>query len=492
MIVRTSAAALAVILVLGWAHAGQAAGADPVRTEARERYERGKQLYEEQDYKGALAEFTRAQQLIPSPVTLLNIARVYVALNRPVDAVVTLEKVLASPGSLKPDQIELATRTRDEQKKRVGRLGVTTNVAANLEVDGLPAGHTPLAEPLRVASGTHIVTALAAGFLPARKEVTIAGESTAELKFDLEPSDSKAAHLTVKTALPDAEVVVDGQVVGKTPLPSSLTLVPGQRTVELRRAGYVGSRKEITLGDGASGALAFDLEEDPASATEGWGYLVLSISESEAEVSVDGRSRGVYSKSLRLPPGAHLLRVERGGFEPVERIADVRPRAETTVRVTMQPTPDTRVSYVERTRRQKVWGWTTAGIGTAVAAAATAFVIVNNGKIEDAKKVRADVDASFAPKGPCDEMDTAVMGGGHDACRARRADAYNKVNDLETRRTIGLVGIGVGAAGLVTGIVLLITNDNPHKYDRAETEVALTPQGWIDRGGFRLGFQARF
>jgi hypothetical protein len=127
-----------------------------------------------------------------------------------------------------------------------------------------------------------------------------------------------------------------------------------------------------------------------------------------------------------------------------------------------------------------------------VAAAATAFVIVNNGKIEDAKKVRADVDASFAPKGPCDEMDTAVMGGGHDACRARRADAYNKVNDLETRRTIGLVGIGVGAAGLVTGIVLLITNDNPHKYDRAETEVALTPQGWIDRGGFRLGFQARF
>src|SRR4051794_11796711 len=132
MFVRTSAAALAACLLLGWPLAGQAAGADPVRTEARERYERGKQLYEEHDYPGALAEFVRAQQLIPSPVTLLNIGRVYAAMNRPVDAVVALDKVLASPGALKADQVELATRTRDEQKRRVGRLAVTTNIPAAL------------------------------------------------------------------------------------------------------------------------------------------------------------------------------------------------------------------------------------------------------------------------------------------------------------------------------------------------------------------------
>src|SRR4051812_24869733 len=130
MIVRSDrrcAAALTVCLLLGGAAVARAAGADPVRTEARERYERGKQLYEERDYAGALAEFLRAQQLIGSPVTLLNIGRVYAAMGRPVDAVTALEKVLASPGSLKADQVELATRTRDEQKRRVGRLAVTTN-----------------------------------------------------------------------------------------------------------------------------------------------------------------------------------------------------------------------------------------------------------------------------------------------------------------------------------------------------------------------------
>jgi hypothetical protein len=498
MIARTSAALLAVILVVGGARTGQAAGADPKRSEARERYERGKQLYEEQDYNGALAEFKAAQQLISSPVTLLNIARVYVALNRPVDAVVTLEQLLANPGSLKADQIELATRTRDEQKKRVARLAVTTNVAANLEIDGLPAGRTPLSEPLRVASGTHIVTAIAGGFLPARKEVTVAGESTAELKFELEPSDSKAAHLTVKTALPDAEVVVDGQVVGKTPLPSSLTLVPGHRSVELRRAGYVPARKEITLGDGASGALAFDLEEDPASTTEGFGYLVLAISENEAEVTIDGRPRGPYKGSLRLPPGAHLLRVDRGGFEPTERLADVRPRAETLVRVTLQPTPDTRLNYVEKARRQQVIGWTTAGVGTAIAAAATVLVLTNSGPLDDAKKARSAVDIKFQPGGICDRSGAGYPPepgqplSGHDRCDQEQNDAYDKVNRLETKRTIGLIGIGVGAAGMITGIVLLIANDNPHKYDHPESELALTPQAWVDGRGFRVGFEARF
>lgn len=486
---RSSSVLLAVLLLASPAlAAAPAAPADPVRTEARERYERGKRLYEEHDYAGALAEFVRAQQLIPSPVTLLNIGRVYAAMNRPVDAVEALDKVLASPGNLKADQIEQATRTRDEQKRRVGRLAVTTNVPAGIEVDGLPRGRTPLTEPLKVAGGAHIITAVAAGYLPARKEVTIAGETSADLSFELMPSDAKAAHLTVRTALPDAEVVVDGQVVGKTPLPTSLTLVPGKRAVELRRPGYVTSRKEITLGDGASGALSFDLEEDPAAVTEGWGYLVLAISEDEAEVSIDGKPRGVYRKSLRLPPGAHTLRVDRGGFEPLERTADVRPRAETVVRVTLQPTPETRVNYVERTRRQRVWGWTTAGVGAVLAGAATAFVLVNEGQIDDAKKARDVVDAKFLPRGPCDPMDATP----HDQCNAERGEAYDKVNNLNLRRTIGLVGIGVGAAALVTGVVLLVRNDDPDKYDRAGAELSLIPQGWADAQGFHVGLVGRF
>jgi hypothetical protein len=403
--------------------------------------------------------------------------------------VATLDQVLASPGALKREQIELATHTRDEQKRRVARLAVTTNVPATVEVDGLAAGQTPLAQPLAVASGAHIVTAVAPGYLPARKEVAVAGEASADVSFELLPTDAKAGHLIVKTALPDAEVLVDGQVVGRTPLPSSLTLVPGRRSVELRRAGYVPSQKQIELGDGASGTLAFDLEEDPATATEGWGYLVLSVSEDQAEVTIDGRSRGVYRQSLRVLPGAHLLRVERGGFEPIERITDIRPRAETLVRVTMQPTPDTRVAYVERTHRQCFWGRLSAGVGAAVAGTATVFVLVNGKSLGNAKKERDAVDALFVRDSGRD-CDPSLQQ--KDFCLQRQADAYDKTNKLQLQQNIGYVALGIGAAALVTGAVLLLSNDDPHKYDQRESELGLVPFGWAAAGGGGLGLSGRF
>src|SRR5436305_718242 len=109
--------ATALLLVASMTNIAKAAANDAARAEARVRYERGKQLYEEHDYPGALAEFMRAQQLIPAAVTLLNIGQVYAAMGRPVDAVVALDKLLANPGSLKSEQVALATRTRDEEKK---------------------------------------------------------------------------------------------------------------------------------------------------------------------------------------------------------------------------------------------------------------------------------------------------------------------------------------------------------------------------------------
>lgn len=461
--------------------------ADASRAEARTRYERGKQLYEEHDYPGALAEFLRAQQLIPAPVTLLNIGQVYAAMGRPVDAVNALDKLLASPGNLKPEQIELATRTRDEQRHRIARLTVITSAPATIEVDGLPVAQTPLAEPLRVAGGTHMVSALAAGYLPARKEITVAGEAASELRIELQPSESKAAHLNIRTALPEAEVVVDGQVVGRTPMPYSLTLMPGKRVVELRRAGYLPAQKEITLGDGAGGTLAFDLEED-RNATADWGRLALQISEREAQVTVDGRSRGVYRESLRLPAGMHAVRIERGGFEPIDRSVEVRPNAETAVRVTLAPTPETRVSYIERTHRQRTWGIVALATGVVVAGAATGFTVITLGKIDDAKSERDKIDAMYLPGQRCDPKDL----GPHDQCDFERSNAYQKVDDQTTKRNIGLAGIGVGAAALVTGAILLLTNDDPHKFDHSESDLAWAPLGWVGPDGLRVGLAARF
>ena len=117
------------------------------------------------------------------------------------------------------------------------------------------------------------------------------------------------------------------------------------------------------------------------------------------------------------------------------------------------------------------------------------FVIVNGNSLDDARKKRDDIDMLFVENSnrECDPHLQQAKD-----CQSRQEAAYKKVNDLETQRTIGLIGLGVGAAAMVTGAVLLITNDSPHKYDRPESEVAIAPLGWIDGNGVRLGLQARF
>ena len=44
--------------------------------------------------------------------------------------------------------------------------------------------------------------------------------------------EGKAAHLKVNTHLRGADVLVDGQATGKTPLATSLTIAPGQHKIE--------------------------------------------------------------------------------------------------------------------------------------------------------------------------------------------------------------------------------------------------------------------
>jgi hypothetical protein len=58
----------------------------------------------------------------------------------------------------------------------------------------------------------------------------------------------------------------------------------------------------------------------------------------------------------------------------------------------------------------------------------------------------------------------------------------NFKSDADNSRTIGFVGIGVGAAALIGGIVIIVTAPSG-----AKTALSVTPELAADRGGFRLG-----
>lgn len=197
--------------------AQQAVPTEAVRQEARDRFDRGLKLFNDGDNPGALAEFKRAFELIPNPLVLYNIGLVYSAMGRPVEAVDALDKVLATEGALSGDRLARARQSRDDQAARIAKVSVVTNVPATIEVDNVEVGTTPQTTPLRVAGGVHVVGAVAGGYVPMRKEVTVAGGATAEVKLDLVEMQGRVAHASVKTHLPGADVVIDDQVVGKTP-----------------------------------------------------------------------------------------------------------------------------------------------------------------------------------------------------------------------------------------------------------------------------------
>jgi len=455
-------------LVLGSLPARAAEGdlQDAKRSEARDRFSRGLHLFENGDNGGALAEFKRAYELVPNRLALYNIALVYVALDKPVEAALTMERVLVDSGPLKPDYIARAHAVRDEQTLRIGLLDVKANVAAAIEIDGIKIGDAPLAAPLRVAAGTRVVGVLASGFLPIRKEIAIAGGAKAELTFELQPSETHLAHVEVRCPLPGSDILVDGTLVGKTPLPASVTVNPGVRVFELRRVGYLSAHKEIALSDGARGEVTFDPEEDARAESGVRGRLgLLLVEEGEVFLTIDGRARGEYRQPIELPVGSHDVKLERAGFEPLQRTIQVSSQSEMLVRADLRPTPETQSVYVAHARAYRTWAYAALITGAVIGGSGAGLALWGNSKLSSAQDTLTGVQNDFTNRRKCDATtgpSLAVL----NQCNSDLANAQSDVTKYRNLRTGGIVGASVGVAAITVGVILLVRSPDPGHYDR--------------------------
>jgi hypothetical protein len=440
---------------------------DAIRVEAAQRFERGIQLFNAGDNAGALSEFKRIYEIRPNPVVLYNIGLVYAAMARPVDAVDTLQAAITA-GGLPPKDLERAEATLADQKARVGRVFVTTNPAgARVEVDNVEVATTPLTAPIRVSQGNHIIGAVAEGFAVSRKEVVVAGNADARLHLELVPTRAKQrANLSVRTRTPAAQVFVDGRAVGQTPLSSSVTVPAGKHVVELRRPGYVSLRREIDVGEGATGELVLDLSIDPASLGAEGATLVLEPTESPVELVVDGERKGVYSGPVRLPRGAHRIGVAAAGFIPVD--LQVTLDGTFVVPVVLEPTPETRERYESAASFHRTWGLVGIIGGAVLGGAGASLSIVAASQQNDGEAALDEVDRKLdQSEAPCDFRSGFESSGGTPAqCDEARNDAQNEIDSAKALGIAGYVGIGVGAAVAVTGLVVLLTGDDPNKYER--------------------------
>jgi hypothetical protein len=192
-----------------------AAASDDANTRARGHYDRGVGLFDEGQYAGALAEFEAAYALTARPSLLFNIGQIHARLGHAVEATNSLERYLAGAGEIAPDRRALVEAEIATQRGRIGLVRVEARAAeaavegASIALDDVGRGTLPLAEPLRVSAGEHVVVVSATGHETARERFRIAGGEDRTLRIEL-----------VRLATPSGPITPPIVV---TPAPSSPT-----------------------------------------------------------------------------------------------------------------------------------------------------------------------------------------------------------------------------------------------------------------------------
>jgi hypothetical protein len=159
----------------------------PPSEEARARFKRGTDLFAEHDYRAALIEFERAYQLAPNWKVLFNIGQVQYLLQDYAGALVSFERYLREGGPNVPSDRRQTVRADVEKlKTRVAYVEVAVNEpGAEVLVDDVIKGTTPLAEPLVVSAGRRKLTVSKQGFAPATRIVDVAGGDAHKLSVEL-------------------------------------------------------------------------------------------------------------------------------------------------------------------------------------------------------------------------------------------------------------------------------------------------------------------
>jgi hypothetical protein len=451
---------LLLLVVLGALPLSARAWAQPNLAESEAHFDRGLALWDQNDYKGALVELRRSYELNPKPDILYDVAFAHARLGQPVQAVATFDDVLKAADQLPPAKVEQARRARAEQAGYIGQLLVRTNVDAELTLDGAPAGRTPMSTPVAVARGTHWLWVRAEGQAPHVDKVEVVGGQTLEVPINLTPMQGSVAYVVVDSAVPGAEVILDGNAVGRTPLTGPLPVTPGPHELSLRRAGYDETRTSLSLSEGGSRTLTLSPSE--LTSTEApTGLVGFRVSEPDATVEIDGKPRPDYRDGLRLPAGVHRLTVIRTGFFSAEREIVSEPSSINTVRVKLEPTEETRMRWVGRATSQQRWAWATVATGAVLGGVATYFFLHNRPELRDANAEHDQVKATLQPpNGECSAAFELT-----DRCQELVNHANDRLDKAQRTRQLSLIGMGVGGAFLVTGVVLRVLADDPHRYD---------------------------
>lgn len=234
-----------------------AAGSPEKMEEARQRFQRGLQLFEEKNFEAARVELERAYQLAPTWKLLYNIGICYSQRGDYVEALKDLERYLREgEGQISEERKEEVTRELANLRPRVARVSVKTNVQdAELSVDDQPVGKVT-GSPVVVNPGKRKFTVSKSGYFAGVQVIEPAGSDNVDVTIDLKPLPTSK-----KT---DIAPIIAWSVTGALAVGAGIT-------------GYLTTRADKNLEDERSRRGATSASLDDAQSQLKTGALVTDI-----------------------------------------------------------------------------------------------------------------------------------------------------------------------------------------------------------------------
>ncbi|MDT8429325.1 MAG: PEGA domain-containing protein [Pseudomonadales bacterium] len=198
---------------------------------------------------------------------------------------------------------------------------------ARVLLDGVELGSIPLVAQ-EIPPGEYELQVLSERYLPHTEQISIAGRLQEQsFAVSMRPA---WAEVSLQSVPAGADVLVDGELLGVTPL--RVELLQGGRELTLKLAGYKAWQDDLLITAGEDQALP------PVTLERADGLVFIRSEPGNANVTINGEFRGQTPLEVALPPGQeHQIQLFRTGFNTASRSIRTQPEEEQDITIALTP-----------------------------------------------------------------------------------------------------------------------------------------------------------
>ena len=214
-------------------------------------------------------------------------------------------------------------------RKLPGIISIASDITdgARVQIDGVDIGLTPLNGVL-VEPGDHQMTISKERYLDYRETISVEGRSVVQrYQASLEPA---WATVSLSTVPAGADVLVDGEIFGTTPV--NAEILQGRRDLTLKLSGHKAWQDDFDVIAGEDFTIP-PVQLEPAD-----GLVFIRSNPSAASLTIGGDFKGLTPLEVALAPGQnHELTFFKNGYHSKKTTIRTQPNQERELNLELDP-----------------------------------------------------------------------------------------------------------------------------------------------------------